>query len=218
MELTKDIIMDLVERGTKYKTLFRNAKTPNDIRNIIALMQQCHMFLLKEYYNAHIGWALPTTQVCKLVHGFWLQHQSARVVDVGAGSGIFCMMFRDAGIPANKLLAIDKENPVECWKTTNTFWPIMRDDDFEVPIEDIFFMAWGGSVGGLDDRLFSYVKRGGWCVIILGEIKDGCTFPSDFFDDDEDWDCTLHHVEGPASKYAEHLSINICHPKQVSFF
>ena len=192
------------------KTKFMQAKTPDDIRHILALMiENKWMFPFKYFYNMHIGWALPTTQVCEQVVGLWRKYPSARIVDMGAGSGLFCMMFHDAGIPINKLLAVDREEPILCWKTTNTYWDITRNDDFEVPIEDIFFMAWGGGFGKLDERLDSYIKRGGWCVVILGETVDGCTFPSDYLKNNDDWDATLIHVDGLASAYAEHLSINI---------
>lgn len=202
----------------KFKTMCENAKTPDDIRSILPfLINQNGNFFAKYFYNLHIGWALPTADVCSQVVGLWRKYPTARIVDMGAGSGVFCMMFHDAGIPAHKLLAIDKTIPIECWKTTNTFWEIARDDDFEVPIDDIFFVAWGGYQGGIVERLESYIERGGWCVIILGETDGGCTLPCDYLVDDGEWNSVLIHVDGPASAYAEHLSINIRQAK-VFFF
>lgn len=187
---------------------FANVKTPNDVRHAVALMtDKDHKFYVKYLYNTYVGWALPTAQVCAEVVRFWQKYPHTRVVDMGAGSGVFCMMLHDAGIPADKLIAIDKNEPIPCYQTTTTFWNIIRDDEFQVPINDIFFMAWGGC-GGIEQRLFDYIKRGGWCVIILGEIAGGCTFPSDYLEDDENWNSVLIHVDGPASYYAEHLSIN----------
>lgn len=194
----------------KLQMKFINAKTPDDIRSILPHLINQHGIILynKYYYNKHIGWALPTTEVCAQVVGLWRKYPTTRIVDMGAGSGLFCMMFHDAGIPVDKLLAIDKEIPIAGWQTTNTFWDILRDDDFKVPIGDIFFVAWGGLKGGLDKRLDSYIKRGGWCVVILGELDGGCTLPSDYFVDNEEWDSTLVHVDGPTS-HDEYLSINI---------
>lgn len=205
LDLSKNFAMAL---DPALAVQFASVKTPNDIRNAVALMiDKDSKFYVKYLYNAHIGWALPTAHVCREVVRFWQKHPHARVIDMGAGSGVFCMMLHDAGIPADKLIAIDKNEPIPCYKTTNTFWNIIRDDEFRVPINDIFFMAWGGC-GGIEQRLYDYINRGGWCVIILGEIKDGCTFPSDYLEDNEDWNSVLIHVGGPASCYAEFLSIN----------
>lgn len=204
-------------RPREFALKFENAKTPADIRAIVPMVARNELFA-KQFYNKHMGWALPTSQVCENIVRLWQKYPHVRIVDVGAGSGLFCMMLHDAGIPADKLLAVDKETPIECWKTTNTYWDIYRNDTFDIPIDDVFFVAWGGSFGGLYERLNHYIDSGGWCVVILGETLDGCTLPSDYLVDDEDWVCTLIHVEGPASAYAEHLSINVRRSKVRPFF
>lgn len=205
---SKELSVDFAWQFTKEcNDMFANAKTPDDIRRILVFFTNWRYYHVKHHYNEHIGWALPSAQVCAQVVGLWQKYPSARIVDLGAGSGVFCMMFHDAGVPTDKLLAIDKETPVKCWQTTNTYWPITRDDAFDVPIRDILFLAWGGGDSNL--RLDSYIKRGGWCVVILGELGDGCTFPSDYLVEDEEWESTIIHVDSPAFCNAEHLSINI---------
>jgi len=198
-----------------FEAMCISAKTPNDIRTIVQVVVRSMEdyeydialeFCAKRFYNTHVGWALPTPQVCDLVVKFWKLHASSKVVDMGCGSGLFCLMLHDCGIPKDKLLALETKVPPKTHQTTNVFWDIVRDDEYEIDTDDIAFVAWGS---GISKRLQSYVERGGKYVIILGETGDGCTFPSDWLKDNKEWDCTLTHVQGPASNFAEHLSINV---------
>ena len=209
---------EMPARAKEFETMCIKAKNAQDIQAIVefALADNYSIwFYPKGVYNEHIGWGLPTDQVCFNVSALWQHYPSSRIVDMGAGSGLFCLMFHDAGVPADKLLAIDKIKPSKQWKTTHQFWPIQHCDDFEVPIDDIFFLAWGGET---KSRLTSYIERGGWCVVILGEDDDGCTFPADYLAENDEWHYISIYVDGLASFDAERLSISIRRRPTVHFF
>ncbi len=188
----------------------KSAKTADDIQKIVQVitksMQNSHDFTFYPHrlYNKYIGWALPTEKVLKLIVNFWKENPNSTIVDLGAGSGFFCLLFYDHGIPKTKLIALETKMPTR-HQTISKFWNIIQDDDYEIDVNDICFIAWGS---GIQNRLKSYVERGGKYVIILGEIEDGCTFPSDYFEKDKKWKCVLIHVQGPASNFSEYLSIN----------
>ena len=187
----------------------KSAKTANDIRAIVEMIEKSMhsiKFNIPHYfYNDYIGWALPTDQVCRLILAFWKRYSESKVIDLGCGSGFFCMMLHDCGIPKTKLMAL--ETKIQKKATTLNFWEIKRDDDYEIDPNDILLICWGTSA--ISKRLESYIKRGGKYVLILGETKDGCTFPSDYFLSIMKWQCKMIHVQGPASNYSEYLSINV---------
>ncbi len=207
--------MDFVIDAREYALLCMNARTPAQVRFIVTILtaslqpdSKC-WFYPKLDYNRNIGWALPTRQVCDLIVVLWQTYPTKTLVDLGAGSGVFCMMLNDAGIPKHKLHAVDQVEIPRMYKVDNHFWDIVHIDNYEVPAQDILFLAWG--VFNLQAPLKSYIARGGWCVVILGEIAsdDCCTFPSDYFAKKREWNCSLTQVQGPRSLTQEYLSINI---------
>ena len=186
----------------------KNAETGEDLLRIaemyVEIQQQAVMGPLF-LYQEHIGWALPSQQTCQKVVDIWKQFPYSRIVDFGAGTGLFCKVFHHLGISQDKLLAVDLHQPTHA-KQTKQFWPIHRDDDYHVDVNDILFVAWGSGITNVID---DYVDSGGFCVMILGEVDYGCTTPANYFENIEGWDMELIHVPGPASAYTEHLSINI---------
>lgn len=183
-----------------------------------------YIYVVKHTYNNTIGWALPSRLVCSKIMTHWQEHvlryPEARLVDAGAGSGIFSFMFHSLGISKVDIVALDLEKPTHSSDEQRKFWPIVTQ--YDIQPTDLLFVAWGSNIYNVVDK---YVKNGGTCVIILGEANDGCTFPSDYFLDteknekgsydkeDEDtrllkWQVELTHVLGPASQHNEYLSIN----------
>lgn len=125
------------------------------------------------------------------------------------------------GIPKEKIVAIDLENPTHMHPKQRKFWEITLLNNYEIKPYDILFVAWGSGIG---QQVNNYAENGGKCVILLGETKDGCTFPSDYFIPDKydlekkeikienpvsEWESESHHVIGPASQYSEYLTVNI---------
>jgi hypothetical protein len=175
---------------------------------------------IKNIYNNYIGWALPSRKACQLVVDEWQKDPSRNIVDLGAGTGVFCKVFNDLGVSSDKLITVDLENPTHISAFGDTksikrreFWPVIRNNYYQPNPEDIVFIAWGTT--GIDNIIDDYVKRGGKCIIILGETN--VTYDPEKFIDQEDWMVKLHHVPGPLSIYAEQLSINKnIHDQKVS--
>ncbi len=199
----------------RFEIQCRLAHTANDVRKIVHVLEETLRnkpdnslcYAAKHIYNKYIGWALPTADICRLVHDFWKERPSCRLIDMGAGSGFCCLLLEAAGIPADNLLAVDCHHPPKIWATKNSFWTIHRDDNYMVDPHDIFFVAWG--YYGMVTKVRDYVARGGCFVIILGEKSDGCTFPCDFFEDELEWQTKSIHVQGPASDFTEHITFNV---------
>lgn len=191
----------------------QTAESGQDLMNIAEQYEKLHQYCPKLIYNHYIGWALPSKQVCTLVVEEWKKKKS-RIIDLGAGTGLFSRVFHDLGVPEEYLLAVDIENPTHQGAylidfgdknpDRRQFWPIHRDNDYVVDINDILFIAWGIYLNTIVE---DYISRGGHTVIILGEV-DGCTFPANYFEDKTGWSTTMTQVVGPASLYMEHLSIN----------
>lgn len=207
---------DLMEIAEVYDQILHHAYNMCDNKdNCIYYTKHNVMdaYNVKTIYNDYIGWALPTEKACQLVVDKWQKNPNRRIVDLGAGTGAFCSVFNHLGVPADKLIAVDIENPTHTGNKSSVrkeFWPIVRDNDYQVNSEDILFIAWGTT--GIDDIVDDYVERDGKCIIILGETN--VTYdPEEFIDREtdkpkENWIVDLHHVPGALSIYAEQLSIN----------
>ncbi len=160
----------------------------------------------KHIYNVEIGWALPARETCMHIVQFWKSYPKSTIVDLGAGSGFFCLALHHLGIPAEKLFAVDRMEPTH-GQYHKLLWPIWREYHYVVPKNDILFIAWGTS--GHIDVLEEFIAKGGSKVIILGEWGNDCTLASDYFRKNKAWKSTLIHVIGPASYFNEHLSMNV---------
>lgn len=199
----------------QFVNLCINAETAEDIIKIAEyytiLWNDGHM--VKGIYNYYIGWGIPDKHTCELIVNVWKKYPDKRIVDFGAGTGLFCRVLNYLGVPQDKLIAIDKIRPSHDSPNSKKFWPIYREYNYKIDVNDILFVAWG--VYNVGIFIDDYVMRGGFCVIILGEMDGGCTLPSDYFIDEKtnqtraDWDIKLYEVSGPATFCNERLSINI---------
>lgn len=197
-----------------------NAKTKEDIFYVIDeyIKLRNHVVLCvygTKLWNKLIGWGLPSEKVCRLVYDTWTKFPNSRIVDFGAGSGIFTFMFNQIGIPKNNLIAIDLVNPTYSDKSQRIFWNIDRTDSYNINQHDILFISWGTEMEFIVDQ---YISKGGICVIILGELDSGCTFPSDYIINsgyNSEFNTEIHHVVGLYSIYQEHISVNIPKKSQI---
>jgi hypothetical protein len=205
---------DIVKVFIDFEEMCKKAETGDDILKIAANYTMIFNKNLPPQfiYNQYIGYALPEKETCEIIVNTWKQFPNKKLVDFGAGYGAFCKVFNHLGIPAEKLLAVDLIKSSHCIEKNDYFWPIHRDNNYIIDIDDILFIAWGTK---MDHILEDYITRGGSCVIILGEMTGGCTFPSDIFLDEKTresrvgWNVVLHEVNGPVSYCSERLSINI---------
>jgi hypothetical protein len=217
-----DKFVDLCLNATSVKDLYQLAKLYTE-------MFREYVLSIKHVYNSTIGWALVSECACThlfhAVSAHLIEYPVARFIDVGAGTGVFSHILCELGVPKEKIIALDKPKPTHTLEGQRSFWEITHAVDIQPT--DIIFVAWGSGTSHIVD---DYVERGGKCVIILGEMTDGCTFPADYFrtnnsDDSSDidcenpvntrkiadeniWDIEIHHVPGPASNHSEHISIN----------
>lgn len=234
-----------VESLDRFAELCFGAITREEIFELVDLYEQlCREYIIsvKHVYNSTIGWALPSRAACGHLYNAWREHVArypdARFIDVGAGTGIFSYVMALMGIPASRITALDRAEPTHALHGQRTFWQTVEGSG-DIRSRDMLFVAWGyGTAEIIDD----YIWTGGSCVVILGELEYGCTFPADHFyrigrcecescreawsDDSWEevkyshkrrvvphdvlgWTIELYHVPGPASQYAEHISINV---------
>ncbi len=134
-------------------------------------------------FRLYVGWAIPT-QVELLQIRAWLEQyalvadtteRKVRLVDMGAGSGVLMYLLHHVGVPAERLVAVDRaEQP----QFGTEYWPIIRDGDYVVEPQDVFCVVWGHPRDQLGTKLKDYVARGGRCVLIWGGYQWGCCRPS----------------------------------------
>ena len=142
----------------------------------------------------HVAFALPAPETIQAINRAFLTHQetfpAARFINMGAGSGIFCWLLQRAGIPREKLVAVDLPEDRKTQEFICCYWDdILRDESYTANPEDLLFVAWGyeqdeGDV--LEVPLIScwtpiqrYIDVGGQYVMILGEGEGGVTTPCD---------------------------------------
>ncbi|MCJ7637932.1 MAG: hypothetical protein MUO21_10625, partial [Nitrososphaeraceae archaeon] len=136
---------EVLEQISKFKTLCQNAITKDEIFELVTLYTKIlkTTFMIKIYYNKFIGWALPSKESIEVVVEAFHEHiktyPEAKIIDFGAGSGIFAYLFEQLGIPKEKIVAVDLPNPTHSDKQQRNFYPIIRDEEYEVEVNDIMF-------------------------------------------------------------------------------
>lgn len=75
----------------------QNAETGEDLLKISDYYDEIHnknfILDLKTIYNQYIGWPLSSEKACKLVVNTWKDFPNSKIIDVGAGTGLFCKTF-----------------------------------------------------------------------------------------------------------------------------
>jgi hypothetical protein len=199
---------------TEFRFKCDTAYTLEDFYYIAECFTGDRTYPLKNIYNDTIGWALPSRTVIQKLYEAWQEHSErypdANFVDFGAGTGVFCHCMQLAGIPGDRIIAFDIAEPTHAIHSQRKFYPVR---DYTVKETDFVFIGWGFW------QDIPHAKT----ICILGELTGGCTLEADYFRDPKDdrvvttntlngitWNITMVKAIGPASRYAEYLSINKC--------
>jgi hypothetical protein len=194
-------------------------KTKEIIRlSVLLINSKCHSwFLLRSIFARKIGYGIPSKLAIDVI-SVWVtsifkESPESKMVDFGCGSGIWCALLNDAGIPRDKIIAVDL--PAD--KKTHTFelqyWDkIIEDVNYNTNPNDILFISWGSMS---DSIIEDYVNKGGRWVIILGE-REAATSPSynhfgndsDGNDGDSEWEITTIRVPGSCTFLSDGLTLN----------
>ncbi|CAK7994820.1 Hypothetical protein POVR1_LOCUS344 [uncultured virus] len=166
--------------------------------------------MFRDIIVSYIGFALPSPQAIEVLFKAYQRHlerfPKAKFVDLGAGSGVFCWLLHRAGILKDRLLAIDLPSGKTTHQFQKNYWEITEDSNYHADPDDVLFIGWGCGGGNVIDQ---YEKDGGKCLIILGELEDGATYPADAFVNRGDWKIEWHEVMGSANMLSpDYLTIN----------
>lgn len=211
-------IVDLMNALVNIPTISQDNKVAymkNLIAQIVILIKNHdhQWFTVRSIFNECVGYAIPSDIAIQTIKTWFIQYQQtnpgAKLVDFGAGSGIWELLLHDAGICKESLVAIDLPKEKKTHIFSQIYWPIQEISDYQVDINDILFIAWGSVSNRTSCVVDDYVERGGKCVILLGERDGGCTYPStDHFQEKDNWHIEEVHVPAGASYYPEALTFN----------
>lgn len=194
-----------------FRYLCEKASTAVELQEIVNLIEQKNEFYeryhLKFTYNKFIGWAVPCSQALQVICDQWNVHvkkfPGARLIDFGAGTGVFCCLLEQMGIPRDRMVAL--ELPVKTHTACRQFFPltIADEDTFTFSSTDFVLIAWGYS-----PNIKHCVDAGVQCIVIQGEDSDGCTFPVDYFESDKEWKVEMHSDICSLVATSESISVN----------
>ncbi|HSW77028.1 MAG TPA: hypothetical protein VLG50_08270 [Candidatus Saccharimonadales bacterium] len=114
-----EIELDQTTFSVKEQTFKVMCETVSNADDIMAITEYYHNHSMNDFintirfkflYNKYIGLALPTKIACQIVVDFWKKHNGI-LIDLGAGTGLFCKVFNHLGIPNDKLVAVDLPDP-----------------------------------------------------------------------------------------------------------
>lgn len=205
-----------IENLIEFNGMCLSAQRPEDFFHLVEYYKnkdRLHLLgFTKTIFNNLIGWALPSREACSLVVSAWRTrskiHPECRIIDVGAGSGVYCHIFHELGVPKDNIVAYDLEKPTHTSPGQRNFFPITTTN-LVVRSTNIIFMAWPCFGENRVPVWSDYIKQGGDCIIIQGEI-DGCTSPcADHYQEETSWTTEMYPVPGAAVYDHEYLSINI---------
>lgn len=192
--------------------LCKTATTLDEIYDLVDVFRSLYRAESSVYriYNMLIGWALPSKEVCDIVYATYQnqikQHPDARLIDLGAGSGIFSHIFHQKGIPSNKIVALDLKDPAYSWETQRHFWKITVNNKYKFKPNDILFVAWGGN--GIEEEVDRYCKSGGTLVIILG-TKGNFNLHPNYFKYNPSLGLKRTEIHKVIGSPHDHLSVNV---------
>jgi hypothetical protein len=229
-----------LQKRQDFKQLCEHA---SDGKDILKIAENYHISL-QMTYNDYIGWALPTKKCCNYIFAFYKMvkqnqdsillksgqpatHKYPRIIDIGAGTGLFCSVLHYLGVPKECLVAFDKKMPSHRSEKSKQFWPILHDVDFDYD-NDILLIAWGCPTQKMENIVDNFVLHGGKHVVLIGEQHPDMTFGWDYLSscnetgihtknniDVSRWSTQSIHINGPASFWSERVSINSC---EIQFF
>ena len=164
----------------------------------------------REVFIKYISYAVPDPLAINYVYNAYLKHinlyPNAKLIDLGAGSGVFTWLFNRKGIPADKLVALDLNQDDKTHTFELSFWPTTTA--YKINKDDIIFIAWG--IHRMEEIVDNYILDGGRCVIIQGEY--GCTFQPDFISDNSkyntEWITSIYRVAPGLSCTGDDLTVN----------
>lgn len=174
---------------------------------------------MSDLFRWTISYGYPDIKTCQLVVQAFQQHRQvhpdARLIDLGAGNGVFSWMFR-------QLLPTDLHHlvvPVDLMPDERShngrnpalkmYCPVLVDDSIYVKGANVLFISWGWSVVGIVESYTTRFCDPGTCLIILGEPTDGCTYPpTDLLKNNSEWLYEEHPVPSRMGTHmTEYLSI-----------
>ena len=146
---TTDLDIQLHNRK-KFRQLCEIAKTVPDIK---ALVEECishytsPLLGYKGTYNKYIGWGIPSPIVLNAIYKAYMDHckkyPMAKLVDYGAGTGVYSLLLEDMGIQRDRLIAVDL--PIKTHATQREFYSLLIDDKYCVHPDDVMLVVWGSS-------------------------------------------------------------------------
>lgn len=142
---------------------------------------------LVEPFNMYFGFSVPGPNIISMIYDTFMNHRklypTAKLVDLGTGSGIYPWLLNREGIAKDDIVAVDLPTKEQLQSFGSCYWDnIVRDNSYTPNADDMVFISWGyGRYASLD----RYLLAGGKCVIIIGERR-GATLHVDFFS--IDWD------------------------------
>lgn len=216
-----------LQQQQKFRQLCETAKTVSDIK---ALIKECIShntsnlfnslnFGYKITYNKYIGWGIPSPIAVNTIYKAYMDHckryPAAKLIDYGAGTGVYSLLLENMGILRDKLIAVDL--PVKTHATQREFYPLLIDNKYCVHPDDVMLVVWGSNCY---DGVQKYILNGGKCLIIQGEVK-GCTFCVGYLDPEagmidpalgetgNNWEINyIYKLPSWISSYSECISIN----------
>lgn len=198
----KEEFYELADKFREFKKMI-----PHDGDFWAPMKMMSLMGTLKSLYNNIVGYGLPSREVCERVlatySGHRANHPNARLIDFGAGSGVFAKIFADMGID---VVAYDLVSPTH--QSLRQFHASVSD--VVIRADDVLFISWGiNGSKAVKEFINRYIKSGGKCIMILGEGIGGCTFPFDFFNNSRYWACDYERVPTTAYDGSDYLSANL---------
>lgn len=168
--------------------------------------------MVRDIFVSLFSYAIPAPATIRLLYLAWqahvLRYPTAKLVDLGCGTGLFLWLLHRAGVAEDRLVGIDL--PLD--KTPQherSYWDaIIRDGSYVIKPEDFLLVTWlDSSLGWLDIK--SYLILGGTCLAIIGEATGDATYPWDAFLYDKSIDVEYYEVEPSAYTLSlEGLSFN----------
>lgn len=174
---------------------------------------------MSDLFRWTISYGYPDIKTCSLVTQAFqthlLTHPDARLIDLGAGNGIFSWMFRQL-LPAelhSLVVPVDLMPDERSHNGRNPalkmYCPVLIEDCLYVKGANVLFISWGWSVVGIVESYTTRFHDPGTCLIVLGEPKDGCTYPAtDLLKNNPEWQYEEHPVSSRMGTHmTEYLSI-----------